>query len=48
MMSDWLTGALLDRLTHRVYILEGNGPSYRLRETKGRLRKQTLSTRKKS
>ncbi len=25
-----LTGALLDRLTHHVHILEMNGPSYRL------------------
>jgi DNA replication protein DnaC len=29
-----LTGALLDRLTHRVHILEANGPSYRLMESK--------------
>jgi DNA replication protein DnaC len=29
-----LTGALLDRLTHRVHILEVNGPSYRLLESK--------------
>jgi DNA replication protein DnaC len=27
-----LTGALLDRLTHRVHILEANGPSYRLKK----------------
>jgi len=26
-----LTGALLDRLTHRCHILEANGQSYRLR-----------------
>ena len=26
-----LTGALLDRLTHHVHILEMNGDSYRLR-----------------
>ena len=32
-----LTGALLDRLTHRVHILEANGPSYRLRQSKRRL-----------
>ena len=37
--SERLTGALLDRLTHRVHILEANGPSYRLRESKRRLRK---------
>lgn len=34
-----LTGALLDRLTHRVHIIEANGPSYRLRQSKQRLRK---------
>jgi DNA replication protein DnaC len=34
-----LTGALLDRLTHRVHILEANGPSYRLRQSKRRLQK---------
>ena len=35
-----MTGALLDRLTHRVHILEANGPSYRLRESKQRLQKR--------
>jgi len=35
--SERLTGALLDRLTHRVHILEANGPSYRLRESKHRI-----------
>ncbi|MBN2269153.1 MAG: IS21-like element helper ATPase IstB [Sedimentisphaerales bacterium] len=34
-----LTGALLDRLTHRVHIIEANGPSYRLRQSKKRLQK---------
>ena len=34
-----LTGALLDRLTHRVHIIEANGPSYRLRQSKRRLQK---------
>ena len=34
-----LTGALLDRLTHRVHIIEANGPSYRLRQAKRRLQK---------
>jgi DNA replication protein DnaC len=29
-----LTGALLDRLTHRCHILEANGESYRLRHAK--------------
>ena len=29
--SERLTGALLDRLTHHVHILEMNGDSYRLK-----------------
>ena len=29
-----LTGALLDRLTHHVHILEMNGESYRLKQSK--------------
>ena len=32
--SERLTIALLDRLTHHVYILEMNGESYRLKESK--------------
>ena len=32
--SERLTGALLDRLTHHVHILEMNGDSYRLRRSK--------------
>ena len=36
--SERLTGALLDRLTHRVHIVEANGESYRLRESKRRQR----------
>ena len=32
--SERLTGALLDRLTHHVHILELNGESYRLRDSK--------------
>jgi DNA replication protein DnaC len=38
--SERLTGALLDRLTHRVHILEANGPSYRLTDAKRRLKRQ--------
>lgn len=34
--SERLTGALLDRLTHRVHILEMNGESYRLNQSKNR------------
>ena len=37
--SERLTGALLDRLTHHVHILEMNGDSYRLKQSKGRNRK---------
>ena len=32
--SKRLTGALLDRLTHRVHILEMNGESYRLKQSR--------------
>jgi DNA replication protein DnaC len=32
--SERLTGATLDRLTHHVHILEMNGESYRLRESR--------------
>jgi DNA replication protein DnaC len=38
--SERLTGALLDRLTHRVHILEANGPSYRLTDAKRRLKRK--------
>ncbi|MFQ5923615.1 MAG: IS21-like element helper ATPase IstB [Anaerolineales bacterium] len=38
--SERLTGALLDRLTHHVHILEMNGDSYRLNQSRGR-RKQS-------
>jgi len=31
--SERLTGALLDRLTHHVHILEMNGESYRLKQS---------------
>jgi DNA replication protein DnaC len=39
--SERLTGALLDRLTHHVHILEMNGDSYRLKQSKGRKRRKT-------
>ena len=32
--SERLTGALLDRLTHHVHILEMNGDSFRLKQSK--------------
>jgi len=34
--SERLTGALFDRLTHHVHILEANGDSYRLKQSKAR------------
>jgi DNA replication protein DnaC len=37
--SQRLTGALLDRLTHHVHILELNGESYRLKQSKARRRR---------
>jgi DNA replication protein DnaC len=37
--SERLTGALLDRLTHHVHILEMNGDSYRLKQSKQRQRR---------
>ena len=40
MGSERLTGALLDRLTHRVHILEANGESYRLKESRERLKRR--------
>jgi DNA replication protein DnaC len=39
--SERLTGALLDRLTHHVHILEMNGDSYRLKQSR---RKRTPPT----
>ena len=39
--SERLTGALLDRLTHHVHILEMNGESYRLATSKKRTRKNS-------
>ena len=37
MGTERLTGALLDRLTHRIHILEANGESYRIHESNDRL-----------
>ena len=34
--SERLTGALLDRLTHHVHILEMNGESFRLNHSRAR------------
>ena len=35
-LTERLTGALLDRLTHHVNILEMNGDSYRLSQSRAR------------
>ena len=42
--SERLTGALLDRLTHHVHILQMNGDSYRLNQSKGRSRRPSSDT----
>ena len=42
--SERLTGALLDRLTHHVYILEMNGDSYRLNQSKKRQRQRVAKS----
>jgi DNA replication protein DnaC len=39
--SERLTGALLDRLTHRCHIIEANGESYRLRQAKDSSRRKS-------
>jgi DNA replication protein DnaC len=43
--SERLTGAMLDRLTHRVHIIEANGESYRLRDSQRRIkhRRRTMT-----
>jgi DNA replication protein DnaC len=41
MGSERLTGALLDRLTHRCHILEANGESYRLRQAKKQIHRRS-------
>jgi len=40
--SERLTGALLDRLTHRIHIIEANGESYRLKYAKKHSKRQRL------
>jgi DNA replication protein DnaC len=44
--SERLTGALLDRLTHHVHVLEMNGDSYRLNQSKRRSRRNNADTPK--
>ena len=36
MGNERMTGALLDRLTHQVHIIEANGESYRLKQARNR------------
>ena len=38
--NERMTGALLDRITHRVHIIEANGESYRLKDAKKRAKQQ--------
>ena len=40
--TERLTGALLDRLTHHVNILEMNGESYRLNQSRSRMKSALL------
>ena len=41
--SERLTGAVLDRLTHRCHILESNGESYRLKDARRRVGKKAIA-----
>ncbi|MBM3491192.1 MAG: hypothetical protein FJX68_12240, partial [Alphaproteobacteria bacterium] len=43
--SERLTGALLGRLTHHVHILEMNGDSYRLKQSRRRQRAKRATDR---
>ena len=47
MGSERMTGALLDRLTHRVHIIEANGESYRLAEWRRRQKRRRKRAPKK-
>jgi len=39
-MDSVITAAMIDRLTHKSYMININGSSYRLKETKEWLKKQ--------
>ena len=47
MGSERLTGALLDRLTHHIHILEANGENYRLRQSCSKVGKGASGSRGK-
>jgi hypothetical protein len=38
--SERMSGAMLDRLTHPAHIIESNGESYRLKESRRRLKQR--------
>ena len=40
-----MTAAMIDRLTHKSYIVNMNGPSYRVKETKEWLKSQNIDRR---
>ena len=40
LVNERLTGALLDRITHRVHIIEANGESFRLKDAKKRTKRK--------
>ena len=40
-----MTAAMIDRLTHKSYIVNMNGASYRVKETKEWLKGQNISKR---
>jgi DNA replication protein DnaC len=42
--AERLTGALLDRLTHHVHILEMNGDSYRLQASRRRQNRSEIAS----
>jgi DNA replication protein DnaC len=44
--SQRLTGALLDRLTHRCHILKADGESYRLKDARRRVGKKVENTKR--
>lgn len=41
LINERLTGALLDRITHRVHIVEAKGESYRLKDAKKRTKRSS-------